>query len=141
MSLTIVGTVRRTNDILYGTSALVSGLDVGETLTRDDDIWDSAGTVAFANEKDWKTLYSSIAGCTGKCYTLVYDGTYYQYQEWNYNYTTEIATEITANRLGSSSGKLVTVTVNGSDDGLLVRPNPNNLFTGTVKFRVEETKP
>ena len=139
MSLTIPGIVRRTNDILYGTSALVPGLDVGEPLTRDGDIWDSAGTVAFANERNWKTLYTPIVGETGKVYTMMFDGTYYHYQEWIYNRSIQDVSEVSANRLGSASG--LKALLGFASYILYVQPDPYTLFTGSVAYRIEAVKP
>ena len=93
------GTVRRTNDILYSASALVSGVAIGDTLTRDYDIWDAFGSASWAAENGYKSLgYTPITGETGTVFSLMFDGSKYCYQEWAYDQGSLGCTEITANR-------------------------------------------
>lgn len=81
------GTVRRTNDILYSASALVSGVAIGDTLTRDGDIWDPFASLIWANESTtYKPFYTPISAETGVLYYLLFDGTYYCYGEHTYSW-------------------------------------------------------
>lgn len=143
MSLTIIGTVRRTNDIQYTSAALVSGLNVGDTLTRDYDVWDPFISLAWSGDSTtFKNFYtpSSIAE-TGTVYYLLFDGTYYCYGEHTYSwdgYEWSFAGIQNRCRDNSSARSLMIQEVGGifhaRVSGALLTPD------ATAKFRLSTVK-
>jgi hypothetical protein len=133
-----VSTCRRTNDAQYTSAAAVQGLsDIG-TLTRDYDIFDPATPVEallWSASNAAKSVRTPTAGETGTIYTVLFDGTYYVYQEFTYDAALTV-TEVTANKLGHASGKTLSIAnVSGT-----LKATPSASITGSAKHRASVVK-
>jgi hypothetical protein len=68
----------------------VSGLDVGDILTRDGDIWDPFTSLSWVNESTtFKNFHTPISAETGVLYYLLFDSIYYCYGEHTYTWDGE----------------------------------------------------
>ena len=132
MSLT-TATVTRTNDIKYSTAALVSGVSVSATLTRDYDIYTPYASISVTTTA--QTFYTPTSGQSGTAYVMLYDGTYYAYQQFTYDARLTI-TQITANKLLSNvSAKTSTITTASGRLKIAISSG-----TGTAKIRLNIVK-
>jgi len=133
-----VSTCRRTNDAQYTSAAAVQGLsDIG-TLTRDYDIYDPATpteALSWTAGNGAKGIRVPTAGETGTIYTVLFDGTYYVYQEFTYDAALTV-TEVTANKLGHASGK----TLNIANASGTLKATPSAAITGSAKVRFSVVK-
>jgi len=131
MSIT-VATARRTNDAQYTSAALVAGASVMATLTRDYDQIDPATPVeplSWTAGAGAKGVRTPTAGETGTIYTVLFDGTYYVYQEFTYDAALTV-TETTANKLGHASGTTLSI----ANAAGTLKATPSASITGTAQF-------
>lgn len=134
MSVT-VERCRRKDDAQYSAATLVAGVSAEATLTRTYDDFDPSVSVAWDGDADATAIRTPTAGETGTIYTLLFDGTYYVYQEFTYDAALTV-TEVTANKLGHASGKILAI----ANDGGVLKATPSASITGTAKIRFDVVK-
>lgn len=131
MSLT-VSTMRCKNVHKYTTATLVTGMSIGETLTRDYDQFDPYVSVNATTTP--ATFYTPTAGETGTVFVITFDSdSKYTYQEFTYDAALTIA-ETAANKLTDGTK---TVSVTNSSGNLQIAMSAG---TGTCKIRMETVR-
>lgn len=134
MSIT-VATARFKDCFFYASAALVSGVSAGATLTRDYDNFDPSVELSWSGSASAQNIRTPTVNEVGTIYTVLFDGTYYVYQEFVYD-TALTITETTANKLGHASGKTLSISASGG----ILKATPSASITGSAKIRFYSEK-